>query len=165
MTPLYYFAYGSNLPKARLLARISVAEVIATGHLVGHRLLFHMPSKDGSAKCDIHHTDRHTDHVWGVVYQIAASDKAVLDGYEGLGESYAEKTVCIATADGRHVDAFAYYAIQKTDNIHPYCWYREHVSRGATEHRFPEDYIAKIRAIKTIRDPDRQRRARELSVY
>lgn len=165
MTERLYFAYGSNLSTRRLLARISSARAIKIAQLPEHQLAFHMPSKDGSSKCDAHYTGTREDSVWGIVYRITVGDKSVLDSYEGLGKSYGEKTVTLHAAGGGTLEAFTYHALEYCDNLSPYCWYLEHVLRGAHEHSLPLDYIAAIESTQYISDPDNNRRNRELLIY
>ena len=47
------FAYGSNMPSARLRGRCPSARAIGIAELRGHELRWHKRSKDGSGKCDI----------------------------------------------------------------------------------------------------------------
>ncbi len=165
MTEHHYFAYGSNLSSLRLLARIRSARVLTTARLHAHRLAFHMPSQDGSAKCDAHFTGVPEDFVWGVVYRIDPVEREILDGYEGLGESYGIKAVELATEKDRVVKAFTYYALRTGAQVPPYCWYRDHVLLGAREHSLPPEYITRLEATAYMADGDSQRRMAELSIY
>lgn len=165
MTEHHYFAYGSNLSSRRLSARIGSARVLTTARLHAHRLAFHMPGKDGSAKCDAHFTGALEDFVWGVVYRIDPDGRKILDGYEGLGKSYGIKAVELSTEEGRVIEAFTYYALRTGAGVSPYCWYREHVLFGAREHRLPPDYIAQLESTAYMADGNSQRRALELSIY
>lgn len=165
MTEQHYFAYGSNLSSLRLLARIRSAEALTTARLHAHRLEFHMPSRDGSAKCDVRFTGASEDYVWGVVYRIDPAEREILDGYEGLGDSYGAKVVALATEQGQEIEAFTYYALRTGARVPPYCWYRQHVLSGAREHRLPLDYIDRLEATVYMADQDLQRRSAELSIY
>ena len=68
-------------------------------------------------------------------------------------------------AQGRGYRAFAYYALQIDPALRPYHWYREHVLRGALEHDLPKAYIAAIRAVESIGDPESGRVECELAIY
>lgn len=149
----------------RIRRRVSSASAVSTARLHGHRLKFHKRGRDGSAKCDIEHTRNRTDIVHGVVYQILARDKITLDSYEGLGNGYEEKRVSIILPDNKILEAVAYYATTIDTALQPYHWYKEHVLRGAREHRLPEEYIETIESITSIADPDPDIHLRELSVY
>lgn len=120
---------------------------------------------DGSAKCDIVETSNENDTVWGVVFEIDPGEKPGLDRAEGLGNGYEEKAVELTAPSGNRVHAFTYYATEIDESLVPYTWYTEHVLTGARENRLPADYIASIEQVESIQDPDRERHARELSIY
>ena len=83
-----YFAYGSNMLKCRLCAkdRCPSAKVIGMGYIEGRRLTFDKLSQDGSGKCDAELTNRPTDRVYGVIFEIALTEKDALARAEGLGK-------------------------------------------------------------------------------
>lgn len=162
---MLYFAYGSNLSPARLQKRVPLAEFIATGLLAEHRLLFHKVGRDGTAKCNACFTGKSEDYLYGAVYRIDPDHKIYLDQAEGLGRGYETKQVTISTQYSGRITAYTYFATRTAEKIKPFRWYREHVLKGACEHRFPQEYIAQIAAIETIEDPDRQRTERELAIY
>ena len=109
--PLTYFAYGSNMMSRRLQARTPSARPIGIGRLHGHVLRWHMPSMDGSGKCDAAHTGDQADIVWGVLYQFDADEKHHLDRAEGLGQAYDHATVPVVTAEAI-VPALIYRALR-----------------------------------------------------
>lgn len=165
MGKLLYFSYGSNMSTPRINKRIDSATVVATAQLYQHSLQFHKKSVDGSAKCDIMHTMNPDDIVHGVVFEILASEKHVLDRYEGLGSGYNEKQVSIILPYGESVSATTYYATHIDASLSPYRWYKEHVLRGAREHALPAEYITAIEAIASVPDPDQDNHVKELSIY
>jgi gamma-glutamylcyclotransferase len=158
------FAYGSNMSSRRLRARTPSARPIGIGRLSGHRLMWHMRGSDGSAKCDILETGRPEDVVWGVLYEIAASERPLLDQAEGLGQAYDYKTVRVQHAQGQHIEAGAYVAIDTDASLVPFDWYLGFVLAGAHEHGLPEDYASALKALATRIDPDEARRQRNLAV-
>lgn len=162
---LLYFAYGSNMSRARLRARIPSATFITTAELTGHRLRFHKRGFDGSGKCDIELTGDPADKVFGVVFEIAAVEKPRLDRKEGLGFGYDLKTVDLRTAEGSTVSALAYFATRTDSALRPFAWYKTHVLTGARESGLPADYVRLIAAVETIQDPKPRRRRRELAIY
>ena len=128
--------------------------------------MFHKKSKgDGSGKCDAEYTNNANDVVYGVVFQIAASDKLELDRKEGLKNGYEEKTVSVATETGQTLEAVTYYATSIDSLLKPYEWYKDHVLRGAHEHGLPSEYITAIEAVKATPDADKSRHEKELSIY
>jgi gamma-glutamylcyclotransferase (GGCT)/AIG2-like uncharacterized protein YtfP len=160
------FAYGSNMSRRRLQARIPSAQVVAVATLEAHTLKFHKAGrKDNSAKCDAAFTGNPDDRVMGVIYQIGKLNKAYLDLIEGLGRGYEEKTVELMTAEGQIMHAWMYYATDLDPTMKPYHWYKQHVLEGARECDFPEPYRAKIAATESVEDPNTARAKRELAIY
>lgn len=162
---MLYFAYGSNLSSARLRERIPSAELVATGRLPEHKLLFHKIGRDGTAKCNACFTGRSSDHLYGAVYRIDPDHKIRLDRAEGMGKGYEIKNVTITASATEKIEAFTYFATRTARNIRPFSWYREHVFRGACEHCFPRNYIEQIAAVEAKEDPEPARAERELAIY
>ncbi len=161
-----YFAYGSNMSLARLSARIPSVRRIGVGSLAGYTLVFHKAGeKDGSAKCDAFFTGDPSHEVLGVVYGIDPDEKHRLDIIEGVGYGYENRFVTVRLGDGSLLRAWVYCATSIDTALLPFDWYREHVVRGAIENGLPDRYVAMIRAVQVMTDPDRERSARELSIY
>jgi hypothetical protein len=158
-----YFAYGSNMSTRRLRDRVPSCEFVTTAKLSRHQLRFQKWSKDKSSKCDAFYTGADTDFVWGVVFNISATEKTALDTAEGLGGGYNEKTVDLITATGEHLRAITYYADKSAivKDLSPYTWYKDLVLNGASEHGLPADYIAlSIKPVTATKDPDANREKR-----
>lgn len=132
-----------------------------------HDLRFHKISDtDGSAKCDIYFTSRETDFVYGVLYRIEEEARQILDKIEGLGAGYEEKRVQLISVDDQsEKEAFTYYATDIDPCLRPYKWYLRHVLTGAKEADFPKGYLKELERVKTIKDSDRKREEKELSIY
>ena len=152
-----YFAYGSNMLTGRLSARTPSAVPLATAYAEGYRLTFDKVSTDGSGKCDIEATGNPADRVWGVLFRIATAEAADLDDAEGVGHGYrkGELEVMAATARTR---ATAYFATEKDPKRLRYHWYKAFVVAGATEHALPPEYIASLKNVASLQDPDASRR-------
>ena len=150
------FAYGSNLLPARLLARTPSAQVVATGVLPGHRLCWHMASRDGSGKCDV--VPDAAAEVHGVVWRLDPADKPALDAAESLGHGYTERALAVHTAAGV-LEAWTYLALRTDPALRPYDWYRDIVVAGARHHALPADYVAALAATPARVDPDAARAA------
>lgn len=163
---IYYLAYGSNMAESRLRKRVLSANKIGVVALPGHRLTFgNASTKDGSAKCDALVTGDSNDLVHAVLYRMLAAEKNVLDYFEGLGLEYRDAFLNIRLPDGAAAEALIYYATNLNPSLRPFHWYKEHVLRGALENQLPEEYIARIRAVPSIDDPDPERSAREMAIY
>jgi len=162
---MYYFAYGSNIAQARILERISSAELVTRGYLLNHRLSFHKIGQDGSAKCDAFETGNIRDCVLGALYRIDPAEKEQLDQVEGLGNGYDEKEVTIMSDSGKRMTALTYYATNIDTTLKPFHWYKGHVLIGAREHDFPKEYIEQYLLVESIDDPDAERVDRELGIH
>lgn len=152
------FAYGSNMLCGRLQApeRCPSARAVGVAELPGYELRWHKKSRDGSGKCDITRSDQPGASVFGVLFEIARSEKIALDKAEGLGSGYGEMQVQVLLgADRRTVNAYAATEIDPT--VKPYTWYRAFVVAGAKEHGLPAEYIARLEATPADQDPDLKR--------
>jgi hypothetical protein len=151
---------------ARLRARVPAAERTGVFTLYEHSLRFHKLSRnDGSGKCDAFHTGNASDRVVGALFELSAREKKVLDGIEGLGTGYRDKTVLVTDQRGRTLEAVTYCATITDPSVLPYSWYLYHVIQGARETGVPTGYLATIAATRSIEDPDRERDARERAIY
>ncbi len=162
---MLYFAYGSNMSSLRLRDRLKSATRVTLARLPGHRLAFHKVGDDGSGKCDAWSTGNPADQVCGVVFDIAAVEKAILDRIEGLGVGYEEESVGLLTTGHGVLQAFTYRALRVDPALRPYHWYKEHVLVGAREHRLPDAYVQQIELVSAIDDPDEVRSTRENWIY
>lgn len=162
---LNYFAFGSNLSSPRLLQRLPTAEVHCVAILEAHRLCWRKNDRGQSGKCDIDHTGDHADLVYGVIYRVSPEDRFTLDEIESHGFGYQRREISVASLAGDVFDAFTYYALDIDHSQQPFHWYKEHVLRGALEHRFPAHYVEQIRATLSIDDHDEERQRREMSIY
>lgn len=150
------FAYGSNMPSARIRARCPSAVAMGVAELRGYELRWHKISNDGSGKADIVISEAAGASVFGVLYEISADDKAALDSAEGLGHGYEEVQV-IVFQNGSEATATAYKATNVNPALQPYTWYKALAAFGAKEHGLPEAYIAQIEAVPAVEDPDQAR--------
>ncbi|RCI80051.1 gamma-glutamylcyclotransferase [Brucella anthropi] len=157
------FAYGSNMPAARLRERCPSARAIGIAELPGHELRWHKRSRDGSGKCDIVASDAPGASVFGVLYEIAEHEKTALDRAEGLGTGYEEIDIEVLCC-GSPVAAKAYRATETDPVLRPYIWYRALVIAGATEHGLPASYIAGLESVPADQDPDRARHDRNMAL-
>ncbi len=156
-----YFAYGSNMFTRRLTAadRAPSAKPVGSGYVEGRRLTFYKASQDGSGKCDAESTGTKTDRVYGVIFEIASTDKAALEKAEGVGKGYAEKPVEVVTVSDK-VKLMTYIATKKEPVLRPYHWYKAITVAGAVEHGLPNNYVEWLRAVESIEDLNPERRAK-----
>lgn len=154
------FCYGSNMFLPRLRRRAPSARVVAVGELRGHVLAFHKRGMDDSGKCNAWRTSDPGDTVRGALVRVSAPDLARLDRAEGLGRGYDRDRALVTTPSGQ-IDAAVYVAspVYIDDRLRPFDWYHELVLRGAVQHGLADDYIARIRRVSAIEDPDPRRQA------
>jgi cation transport regulator ChaC len=152
------FAYGSNMPTARITdkTRCPSAKSVGVAELRGYELRWHKASKDGSGKADIVEIDVDGASVFGVLYEISPEEKPALDVAEGLGNGYKEVRI-VVVHNGEEATVTAYQATKTNPNLKPYTWYKALAAFGAKEHGLPAAYIAQIEAVPAVEDPDRKR--------
>ncbi len=156
---LKYFAYGSNLHFKRFQQRVASVRFIDIAVLPGYQLAFHKHGADDSAKCNI---IRGSGEVHGVVYEIAVSEKSILDQIE----SGYESCELFVNTNAGSLKSYAYVATDQSINnsLLPYHWYKLYVLHGAQQHGLDTDYCSIIESQVSINDPDTKRHADHLSI-
>lgn len=138
-----YFAYGSNMLRERLVARVSTAQAVAVGVVRDFQLNFTKVSVDHSGKGDM--VASPGDEVWGVLYEFDTEQKTALDTHEGA--HYQAREVVVSTTDGDQA-AWAYMAEphRRDPSKVPYDWYLALIVAGARQGSLPEAYIQVLEA-------------------
>jgi len=151
---LKYAAYGSNLHPLRLRKRTDEARLLGTARVDGFALRFHKRGNlDGSGKCNI--VEQTDSHVLMAIFEIPDRGIDSLDIEEGVGSGYERRSIeagefghCLTyLAQDSHID----------EELLPFTWYKELVLAGCRVHGFPDDYVAAIRAVNAVNDPDPER--------
>ena len=153
------FAYGSNMLSSRIQERCPSARALGVAELHGHELKWHKRSKDGSGKCDVVLSKDEKRIVYGVLFEIAESEKRELDKAEGLGNGYEEKQAPVVF-EGKSRAVTLYSATNTDSSLKPYTWYKAFVVAGAKEHKLPSEYRRKLEAVEATQDPDSKRHER-----
>lgn len=169
MAPFFlYFAYGTDMHPLMLDIRNAGLSVQGPAVLMRHSLRFDIRSAgpdDASAKCDALYTGRASDSIHGVVYQIHQQYRDQLGAArrEGSGYSAARATVGLATGP---VEALFFTAepAWREENLLPYDWYVAVIASGARIQGLPAVYQARLRAQRTMRDPDQDRARRNFQI-
>ncbi len=161
--PLINFAYGTNMLARRLEQRVPGARRLGRAVLRGHQLRWHKLGNDGSGKCDVVPTAHDEGLIHGVLYEIAAADKAALDRAEGLGAGYDEKLVAVESEEGR-LQAHLYFATRIDPTCLPFTWYKALVVAGALENALPPSYIDGLEATPAVEDADAARHGLHLAL-
>ncbi len=110
-SPVWYFAYGSNMSHARMLQREVQYTQRLGGTLHGYRLVFNKVSRTypGTAVANV--TPDPAAHVEGVLYATNAAGLARLDECEGVANRHYERIeLPIVSSDGTPRRAWVYIA-------------------------------------------------------
>jgi gamma-glutamylcyclotransferase len=166
MDSFKYFAYGSNMLTERLRARCPSAKAIGLAIVFGYALEFSKRSRDGSGKATIVRSGRSEEHVFGVVFEVAIAERLALDKAEGVGSGYKriEDLLVRLQQDGQLLRAATYIATDVDRTLQPYDWYRALAIAGAMQHTLPEDWIAMLKQVASVPDPDLKRRLAAIAV-
>ncbi|PRP96754.1 hypothetical protein ENSA5_35280 [Enhygromyxa salina] len=134
-----YFAYGSNMSRARLEQRVGPTLVLGPARLEGYRHRFSKLGTDGSGKGNI---ELHLgESVWGVVYELDDRQLARLVDFE-LGYRQTSLPVPLVGATATRVTSFEAHTI--VPGLAPTSAYVEHYVIGMREHGIPDDYRMRI---------------------
>lgn len=144
----WYFAYGSNLHHAQLIARCNgrLSESDEPPRMVrlpNYRLVFNMNGGDGEVYANIVSPG---DGVLGVIYRCDAAAFERLDVYE---TGYDRIDMLVVDEQGRSLPAIAYVAqgANVTAARQPHAAYLQIILNGAREHGLPAEYVRQIKAI------------------
>jgi cation transport regulator ChaC len=159
MSWVHYFAYGSNMLRERLRARVPSAVALAVARLDGRRLDFGKLGRDGSGKCDVPIAAYSDANTWGVVYALSRAELARLDRVEGVADHYVRDAVDVCVAGSWH-RVQTYLARRRAERLEPFDWYHQVVLAGARQHGLPAHYVDWLAAHRCRPDPDRGRQVR-----
>lgn len=132
-----YFAYGSNMDRQQMRDRCPEAVLLGTARLPGYRFIINRAGVASVVLTGCH-------EVFGVLWDITATNEAALDDYEGLDEGWYSKTrLPIITRHGR-VQAMLYIACDQTEGV-PHRHYLANIVAAALEFDFPATYVGELR--------------------
>jgi hypothetical protein len=141
---VWYFAYGSNLCRDRLLERIASARYDRIACLSGHDFRFQKVGRDGSGKADAYPTGSSDDVVWGALVEVVDAELVALDRFE---PGYDRREVEVELPnEGEWRRAFTYVAqpaVVDPSRL-PFSWYRRLVAAGGLARGLPDEYLARI---------------------
>ena len=138
---IHYFAFGSNMTRSRMVARIPEAQDLGRGHLEDWTFECNKLGMDGSAKANL--VPCPGALVWGVVYRFPSSRLPGLDVIEG---GYRRITVEV-WIHGVRQRCETYASDRLTDDPTPFDWYQGLMVAGAEEHALPERHIELLRSL------------------
>lgn len=151
----------------RLKERVPSAIKVCNASIEGYKFSFNKRSNvDGSAKGNMHQTNDTADKVWGVIFEIAETDKPGLDEVEGLGKGYNEKQIDLLDDNGNAIQAQVYVADAAAINneVLPFDWYKAFVVTGAEQNNLPADYTETLKNATAKADKNGQRSQQQQAI-
>ncbi len=160
------FQYGSNCSESEMNSKtrlcgdakfIDIAETVDD-----YELAFDVQSTErGCAASDI--VRKAGGKAWGVLYEVPdylihretakARKRKSFDQIEGEGKNYKRETIQVRRQNGDIVTALTYSVNNPTTGLMTNKDYVEHIIRGLRDHKVPEGYIAKVKAIAVANNP------------
>ena len=154
---MLYFAYGSNMHLAQMKERCPSAKFVCRAKLPSHRLVFTLKSVNrGCGVADV--LPDETKDVWGVVYELPATELKYLDKDESFrperaddqNEYTRENHYVWREGDAKHPLLVSLYrGHPQPDPPLPSCDYKELIVEGARHWQLPPDYIQELESIQT----------------
>lgn len=143
-----YFAYGSNMDTDQMTARCPGSQLIGKAALRDYRLDFTYFSDARQCNCaDIIAAEG--SQVWGLLYEVSASDLANLDRIEGHPTEYKRFQVAVYDEHGVEHVAYTYEVVTKQGHLLPTsAEYLNLLQKAAARFAFPDDYQKMIAAIQ-----------------
>lgn len=143
----YYFAYGSNMNAARVVARIGETRRALLGWLEGHRLAFDKASRvAGIAHANVQPASG--SQVEGVLYELATPEQIeLMDPFEGRPHEYERHLHAIDTHEGV-IEAWVYVALPErtAEGLKPAREYLDHLLGG--ESLLSKAYFSRLAAVE-----------------
>ena len=147
-----YFAYGANINLEQMRAKCAKPRVLGIARLKGHKLEFygHSAVWDGAVETVV--PDEKSE-VWGILYQLSASDWERLDNCEdaridGTGE-YFHYPLEVMDNEQTIKEANIYKKARLGQAECPSAEYLAIIIQGAKEQGLPESYIVALKNIST----------------
>ncbi|KAK3086844.1 hypothetical protein FSP39_024363 [Pinctada imbricata] len=150
MSTFFYFAYGSNLLRQRLLLMNPTAVYRDIAQLKDYGLHFISPSefprwRGGAASIE----DKPNSSIWGVVWELGEADSDSLDRQESC---YDRLEVTVSSKEGKTYTCRTYKMKQGiyqpgVDN-RPSPQYKDVIVRGARQNGLPSEYITELAKIE-----------------
>lgn len=160
-----YFAYDDKMFSPLLETVIPDIHCLGIAQLQGYKLYFHKRgTHDHSGKCNLMKTHSKDDVVYGVVYEVLAREKHVLDKSESLGYGNQEITLKVEPESfvlDNNAPCYAFTYVANKENVFedlvPFTWYKNLVVSGAKQHQLPLSYVHFLEQIASTQDPNAAR--------
>lgn len=157
-----FFAYDDKMFSPLLHSILQEATCLGIAKVVGYKLYFHnRGANDPSGKCNLVRVRDSQESVYGVLYDVVAREKHLLDRAEALGYGNQEITLKVEPLmlmGGADNPCFAFTYVAHKENVFedlvPFSWYKELVLSGAKEHHLPDVYLHYLQQIASTQDPN-----------
>ncbi len=147
---VYYFAFGSNMNKERMIERKAEFTEMQKGILKDWKLVFNKINsrKEGAGFANI--MPKVGSIVEGIIYKVDEETLQKLDRFEGVPNHYNRKTMEIESKDNEMINCITYLANpSKTDDSRkPEKWYLNHLLKG--EEYLSKEYFSDLKKIETL---------------
>jgi cation transport regulator ChaC len=110
--------------------------------------------------------------VWGVLYEVPhylihretakARKRKSFDQIEGEGTNYKRETIQVRRQNGDIATALTYTVTNPKAGLKTNIDYVGHIVRGLRDHKVPDEYIAKVKAIAVANNPGITREVQDL---
>jgi gamma-glutamylcyclotransferase len=143
---IWYFAYGSNLQRARLRERIGGWTKEQTAILKGYKLKFakgYIGHESGRANIE----PNLASEVKGAIYLITEDQFRKLDGREGARIGVYRRAPVSVESEGKQVSATTYEMKEEICALKPSTDYLNLVLDGLREHGYDENVINEVKNI------------------
>ena len=156
MADVWYFAYGSNMDRARLETARLIPEGLQVkdrvlGFVAGWQLVFAKPWAKFTGGGAAHIVPHAQDEIYGTLNLIDARGLDVLDRYEGVAGGHYRRAPLLVTrpVSGDAVEAVVYLADGDLDpSLKPPRFYLDHLLAGRD--LLPTAYVARLEAFETL---------------
>lgn len=151
-----YFAYGSNMLRARLEERVGPVVVVGAAVLEGYAHSFTTLGRDGTGKGNI--TVASGSAVYGVAYRLQPAQLERLTEFERAYRmvSLSVRIHALPNTDrgtetstdlhGAHLETISFQARRPVPPLQPKVEYLTYYERGMREHGLPEHYLRMVLA-------------------
>jgi cation transport regulator ChaC len=139
---IWYFAYATNMNSAQMRTRAEILEE-HRGTLENYELVFNRKARGGVATANIRQAQGKV--VEGILYRIPESSFRNLDRYEGAPQQYRRIEVTVTYGEGKKAAAQVYIATKVDKGLRPAPHYLQTILDGAAQHKFPAEYVEKIK--------------------
>lgn len=148
----FYFAYGSNMNRQRMIDRGMGIRRALSGHLLHTDLAFNKRASDAPHRSYANVIYCRGSVTEGVLYELTSEAELLrMDPFEGTPRLYSREIYPIATEEG-DIPAWVYVANRAMidNSLKPARWYLEHLLAG--ESFLTPAYYARLTEVECVED-------------